>query len=364
MKILLVGNPNVNPERLLPLIEQHEVYGLWESHSKWGVSVKAPLKYQEIPTLTLEEIPDKGIQIVWSFLSPWDGLSKTLEIMEKYPALTVIRLSQGGATPPWHQGGKFRTSHKTDGNYDFGQFKAVLEGAQGVMVNAEKYRDCLLSQGVSIQQTPYLIFNGMAYNADLIGDPSPKLSLKGPRHIALIGRSSTKLLQAFKVEGVTIYCHTYRMRRAPYPYVKVGRYLGDAHLMGQAFSLQKLLSHKMLWYKVFSRYDAGIMPVFDPDHPDVFEGVDINVPGRINNYIMAGLPPLVQDINSATRDFVTSSRCAILYRSPEDLRDKLHDAEYVKAKQATVLSVRHQFSMQSEIPRALKFFNTLLGEPA
>lgn len=362
MKILLVGNPNVNPERLLPLVDQHEVYGLWESKSKWGVSVQAPTSYQEIPSITLEEIPDKGIQIVWNLLSPWDGLDSVLSILEHYPGIPLVRHTQGGATPPWHQGGKFRQGWKPKGNYDFGKFKAVLEGAAGVLINAEKYRDCLIAQGVGIQETPYILFNGMAYNEDLIGEDASKLSSKGSPHIAIIGRSSTNLLRAFEMEGVTIHCHTYRMRHAPFPYVKVGQYLGDAHMMGGALFLRALLQRKSVWHQIFSKYDAGIMPVFDPDHPDIFEGVDINVPGRINNYIMAGLPPLIQDIDSATRDFMEPSGCAILYQTSSDLQDKLRDTVYMTEKQAHVRASRHLFSMQHEITRALVFFSSLLKD--
>ena len=170
MNILLVGGLNVNPDRFLSIINTHNVYGIWESAANWNVSVKAGGPYVEIPTITVKDIPKKKIDIVWSLLSPWDGLKTTLAIKNQYPKLPIIRQTQGACTPWWHTVIKTRPQTRQQGNYDFSKLKKVLEYSTGLMFNSEKYRQCLIDQNVAIQDTPYIISNGMAYNHNLVSN--------------------------------------------------------------------------------------------------------------------------------------------------------------------------------------------------
>ena len=155
MNILLVGGLNVNPDRFLPIIAAHNVYGIWESAPAWSVSVRAGGPYKEIPTITVEDIKRKKIDVVWSLLSPWDGLHTTLAIRKTYPKLPIIRQTQGACTPWWHTEVPDRPKSRRHGNYNFNVFKKVLERSTGLMFISERYRECLIDQGADIKVFKY-----------------------------------------------------------------------------------------------------------------------------------------------------------------------------------------------------------------
>ena len=164
LNILIVGGFNVNPERFLPLINKHNVYGISESSPKWSTSVKAGGPYYEIPEIKIKDIERYNIDIVWSLLSPWDGIVTTKKIHTLYPDLPIIRQTQGAATPWWYT----ENANKKPGNYKIEDLCTVLEQSSGLMFNAEKYRQALIAQGAKIDHIPYIITNGMAANADLV----------------------------------------------------------------------------------------------------------------------------------------------------------------------------------------------------
>ena len=350
MNILLVGGLNVNPDRFLPIIAAHNVYGIWESAPNWNVSVKAGGPYVEIPTITIADIPKKKIDVVWSLLSPWDGLKTTLVIRKKYPKLPIIRQTQGACTPWWHTVVKTRPKKRQRGNYDFSKLKKVLEYSTGLMFISEKYRQCLIDQGAAIQDIPYIISNGMAYNHDLISNNNTvklRTADKTP-HIALIGRDRHKVNVLLKNKIHVHYHSLSPLQKHAYAHKEV--YRGDARMIqNRPIHIKKIFDFKKkLWQKTFSRYDAGLMHFFNPNGLDVFNGTDINVPGRVNTYIMHGLPPIISNKESAIQDFLKDTECAIDFLVYGELIEKLNNDMFIKERQRNTLEIRDKFSMQYE----------------
>lgn len=355
MNILLVGGLNVNPERFLPLIAEHNVFGIWESTPEWDVSVRAGGPYKEIQTITVKEIAKYKIDIVWSLLSPWDGLHTTREIIELYPGLPVIRQTQGASTPWWHTPTASHPRSTTHGNYKFGELKAVLEQCAGLMFVSERYRQSLIDQGAEIENVPYIISNGMAYNADIIQNNPltnqiQKLSDQDMQpHIALIGRAKHDLTPFINNKIHVHYHSTSSVKRGKY--VHREPYLGDIKFIRKRpVNITDIFKMKRAWWPAtFTKYSAGIMHLFDPNGIDVFNGVDINVPGRVNTYMMHGLPPIITNRESSIQDFLAGTDCAIEFYSPEDLADKLWDLDFLQDKQRAVRKHRYRFSMQYEL---------------
>lgn len=362
MKILIVGGLNLNPDRFLPIIAEHDLYGMWESRAFWSVSVPAGGSYNEIPDLRMDDVGGKGIDIIWSLLSPWDGIDLTLKLMSRYPDIPVIRQSQGAVTPWWHDAS--HPANKARGaNYSFSKFKRVLQGADGLMFNAEKYRACLIDQGADIENKPWLLANGMAFNADLITEPAPKKlsSIDGQSHISVIGQIRHDM-GYFAKNGIHVHYHSVgRKDVSTNPYIHIEEYMGDGKkLSKKPISIQGLFSYKKkAWYKTFARYDAGIMHLARREL-SIYRERDMNVPGRVNTYIMCGLPPIIWDEDSSIRDFLAASGCALAFKSEPDLMTKLKDKEYMHGLQNQTLKVRKDFSMQHEIRRVTDFFEGLL----
>lgn len=364
MNILLVGGLNVNPERFLPLIAKHNVFGIWESTPKWGVSVKAGGPYKEIKEITVKEIAHRKIDIVWSLLSPWDGLTVTNEILKKYPNIPVIRQTQGASTPWWHTPNEAHP-RAPYGNYDFDKLKNVLERCAGLMFVSERYRQSLIDQGAEIEHVPYVISNGMAYNnnincyVDCARTPYKLRTSDSQPHVALIGRIKHPM-DALVNHKIHMHCHT--TSRVPHgKYVHREPYYGDIGLIkDKPVNISKILKVKQkFWPTVFTKYDAGLMHFFNPDGADVFNGIDINVPGRVNTYIMHGLPPIIPDRESSISDFLDGTDCEIRFSSYEDLSNKLRDTSFVRTRQQNTLLHRHKFSMQYELEHnVLPFMKT------
>lgn len=362
MRILLVGGLSVNPERFLPLVRNHEIYGIWESTPKWSASLRAGGPYVEIPRLSLESISSKNIQIIWALISPWDGSRTILSLKSYFPELPIIRMLQGGLTPWWHQGSK--------GNYDFLEFKKATELCDGFMFNALEYRACAIDQGIDISSKPYILTNGMAYNADLIDKETPtKLSsLDGEPHVTLIGREYHKSALFLKNQIHLHYHSAHGSLGKSSRYAHSEQFLGDlSFLHKKPISLTKIFEFKKdSWYSTFYRYDAGIMQLVGHRNIDVYNGIDINVPGRINTYILSGLPPIIRNVDSAILSFLkrySNKEYFIAFKDEADLVMKLKDQEYLKILQRNLLEIREQFSMQYELNnKIIPFFKTFLKE--
>ena len=360
MNILLVGGLNVNPERFLPIIDNHNVYGIWESSPKWLSSVRAGGPYEEIESITVSEVLSKNIDVVWSLLSPWDGLTTTLCILEKYPKLPVIRQTQGAITPWWHESNcTKRPLDKPTGNYRFGELRKVLEASSGLMFNSEMYRDCLIAQGVQIENTPYILSNGMAYNSDITQDIKTE-KFKHP-HVALIGRGKHSH-NKFANKRIHVYYHS-TTECPKNEYLHKRKYLGDIRfLKKKPIKIKKILEFKQkTWCKAFSKYTAGLMHVFNPCGIDVFNGIDINIPGRVNTYLACGIPPVISNRNSSIADFVKGYDFSLAFSTYTELREKLCDTTYMNALQRNVIEQREKFSMQYEFNKSvLPFFESFL----
>lgn len=360
MRILIVGGLNMNPDRFLPIIADHDLYGIWESKGFWGVSVPAGGSYKEIPDLTVDEVGKKGIDVIWSLLSPWDGINLTLELMRRYPDIPVIRQSQGAITPWWHD--ISHPANKARGvNYSFPKFKRVLEGADGLMFNAEKYRGCLIDQGVDIENKPWLLANGMAFNADLITEPAPKKlsSIDGQSHISVIGQIRHDM-GFFAENGIHVHYHSVgRKGMSANPYIHIEEYMGDGKkLSKKPISMQTLFSYKKkTWYKTFTRYDAGIMHLARREL-NLYKGTDLDVSGRVNTYIMCGLIPIIMPEESSMRDFL--SGYSWILENDKDLISNLKRKNFMKSLNEALLKDQHKFSMQHELPKITKFFKEFL----
>lgn len=373
MNILLIGGLNVNPERFLPVLDRHNVVGIWESRAQWSHVFRAGGPYVEIPTISIEEIPERDIDIVWCLLSPWDGTKTLLEIKRLYPYIPVVRQCQGGATPAWNTitGGKRRLREhrrRTRPCYEFGPFARSLELCDGLMFNAAKYRECLISQGAKIEHTPFLLSNGMAYNADILGPDVPKLYEKDHKpHVSLIGRNllSVEVMNALRAADIPVHVHAKKGRKPKDSMVVHEPYYGDVRMIRKmkhvrkTVRLKRLLAFKQAtWSEAFGRYDAGLMHIFSEKGIDVYNGVDINVPGRVNTYMLAGLPPIVNARDSGILDFLESygDRYYIAYTDEKDLVAQLLDRKHLTAQQKKSMELRYLFSMQEELPKIERFF--------
>ena len=361
MNILLVGSLSVNPERFLPLLKAHNVFGIWESCAKWGRSLKIVGPYQEIHTITIDEIKNLHIDIIWNLISPWDGLHVSLELRKKYPNIPLVRQSQGGITPWWHKMGHERYFKTKIGNYDFQKFSRLLECSSGLMFNAEKYRDCLTKQGVAIKHKPYIITNGMAFNYNLIPKNIPKnISPRKNLHIALIGRR-VHPPGIFIANKIHVHYHSTSPATKSF-YTHKEKYLGDLSMMRRhPVSIQDIFNFKkQVWYSTFSKYDAGLMHFYSQTGKDVFDSIDINVPGRVNTYLMAGLPPIFNNRDSAIRDFLQDTDCFVAFKDEEDLISQLRDEKLLARLHENVLKVQYKFSMQYELTRVIPFFDSII----
>lgn len=360
MKILLIGSTNVNPERFLPITESHEVFGIWQSRGLWGHSVRAS-QIKEIPVIKFNEVKSKKIDIMWNLLSPWDGIDLSLKLMCSYPEIPLIRQSQGGATAWWNNP-RHPKNRDRGVNYSFIKYKNLLECADGLMFNSMRYRNCFIDQGVNIKDTPFLLTNGMAFNYDLITDPIPeKLSSRdGEPHISVIGRARHDP-KFFAKNKIHVHYHSIGKKTSTNPFVHYEKYIGDGGKMSQPISMKELLSYKRkTWFSTFARYDAGLMHLSNREL-NLHKGVDICVPGRVNTYIMAGLPPIVINEESAIVDFLAESKCALSFNDGKDLISKLRDFAYMHKLQKQVLKIRKTFSMQHELPKITEFFEGFLG---
>lgn len=366
MRILLVGGLNVNPERFLPVIKLHEVYGIWESQGLWGHSVPAGGPYAEIPTISIDEVRERKIGIIWSLLSPWDGVNASLRLMERYPEIPFVRQSQGAVTPWWHDP-QHPANKKRGVNYSFAKFKAMLEKADALMVNSDKYRDCLIDQGIEIKGKPCLLSNGMAFNYDLVTEPAAeKLSAtNGQPHVTVIGTPRHDK-DMFMRLGIHVHYHSASLQKRPTPsapFFHLEDYYGDAKMLHRKpVSMKSLFNlKKRAWYKTFTRYDAGLMHLNNNLRLlNRYKSIDLDVPGRVNTYIMCGLPPVIWNEDSSIRDFLADSGCALAFDDEQDLVAKLKDKRYMCGLQEQTLKVRKDFSMQHEIRRVTAFFEGLL----
>jgi len=360
MKIVFIGGFNVNPERMLPIIKEHECYGIWESVGLWGVSVPAGGPYKQIQTITIDDIETIKPDIIWNLLSPWDGLKTSLKVLNRYPKIPFVRHSQGAATPWWTT--TIRGGSK--GNYNFKLFKEVLERSSGFMCPSKYYRDCLIDQGINIKNIPHYYINGMAYNKDLIGSETTKLyDTDLETHVALIGRQQHNK-DIFLNNNIHLHYHSVNKIKNNSLYAHSEKYYGDIKFLREkVVNINFILKWKKeKWYTGFSKYDAGLMHFVGFRGIDVYKGIDINVPGRVNTYMLSGLPPIIVNTKSAILDFLQrkGNNYYIAFKNDNDLIEKLKDRSYLSGLQENVLKIRHKFSMQEEMKDIFKFFEGVI----
>lgn len=356
MVILLVGGLSVNPERFLPLINNHTVYIISSSTPNWRASLYAGGPYCEIKEITIDDIPRVKPDIIWNLISPWDGAQVVLDIKLRYPDIPVIRQSQGGITPFWH------SNPNRSPNYSFDKYKESIEISDAIMINCELYRDCLIDQGCDIKDKPYLITNGMAANLDILPELPPIEVDKQPSCVVIGRRVFPEHL--LMERGILFYDHSLsgggtRHKALSSKYVRVP-YRGDVHILGKRpISLFKTLAFKQAHWTNFSKYNAGLMHNSNEYRHDYYKGYDVNVPGRVNTYILSGIPPIINDLHSGIHQLLKEHGCAITYKNIGELVDKLNDLDYIMYKKNIVREVRYKFTAQYELPRLEKFFNTL-----
>ena len=353
MKILLIGGLSVNPERFLPLIETHKVYMISDSKPSWKCSLQAGGPYIEIEEITIEEIEKVCPDIVWNLISPWDGIETALVIKKRYSKIPFVRQSQGGATPWWHNGLKKLP------NYDFNKFRNILKMSDGIMVNCDLYRDCLIDQGCEIKNIPYLITNGMATNVDIIPEFS-KIERNEEPHVSCIGRNRFPINSLLN-NGIKVYDYSMSASNSNY-YVRK-KCLGDlAMINNRPINIRNIFKFKQNKWKEFTTYNAGLMHYITERGHDYYKGHDINVPGRVNTYILAGILPVINDIHSGIRQLLDPYNIAIKYSSINDLIDKLKDIDYIYDKRKKTRECRYKFSAQYELKRIELFFQSIIDK--
>ena len=84
----------------------------------------------------------------------------------------------------------------------------------------------------------------------------------------------------------------------------------------------------------------------------------MDVPGRVNTYVMCGLPPIIMPEESAIRDFLYHRFWAL--GNGEHLISNLKRKDFMTSLGELLLEDRHEFSMQYELPKITRFFEEFL----
>ena len=359
MNICLVGNLHMCPERFLPLVQRHAVSLIYDCNPSWPASFKPRCTFTEIPSRTVNDDLD-DVDLFWYLISPWDGLEAWPVLRQRYPHKPMIRQIQGGLTPFWHTP---NPRHGDRPNYDWQTFTSHIEDADGLMVNATPYLQAMIDQDIDVAGKPLLMTNGMAIHGDICGELPAKLRASdGSCHVACIGRYrvGTQWL-----DRSTSIVHVHAAGPCPGHHRVVKEpYLGDAHVLrsGRIISLAKRLAWKArVWPRVFGRYDVGLMHLFDCGATDVYNGQDVNLPGRVNTYMAAGMVPLFSRSCSSMMEMMADRDCALIAADDKsDIPELLADHAELDRLQGNVLAMRHEFTAQAELSRIEAFLADFL----
>jgi len=178
----------------------------------------------------------------------------------------------------------------------------------------------------------------------------PKLSAKdGKTHIAYLGRISEgkddqknviEFLKDLSEKG--FHVHVYPSRNKEYRKYK---------------EIPNLEMHKNLPYGQLiielSQYDYGGM-ILNDTYEDILPHLQYSLANKIFDYICAGIPVLVQDILTESRDLVINNGFGMLIddATPENL-PKGEDYNNLVAK---IIAGRDEFSTEHQVKRVLDFY--------
>jgi glycosyltransferase involved in cell wall biosynthesis len=359
LRVLVVGELAVNPERVLALAERgHRLAGLWTTEGLGDATV-GPLPCGHVPDLDRDRWPDAvrewAPDVIWAQLN-WRAVPFAARVRANLPDLPFV----------WH----FKEApQRSMVRGEWPLLADLVAGADACLLATDEERDWFgLALRGRLDPGRLGVLDGDLPKRDwLDAPPAAKFSAAdGQPHTAVVGRPSG-LDAGWLVELARrgVHTHLYGQVRAPGPTGAWTAWLDEALAAAPRHVHVHPPVAPQQWVSELSRYDAGWLHRFDSDNGGDLRRAtwdDLNSPARLPVLLAAGLP-LLQQANPgstvAVERVLRRDGTGLFYRSVDDVAAVLADELAGRRGTAAALAAREQHTFDAHVDRLIDLFRSL-----
>ncbi|QIL38191.1 glycosyltransferase [Pedobacter sp. HDW13] len=356
LKILLVGELSLNPERIVALEEKgHQLFGLWMKASGFLNSV-APFAFGKIKTLSAAhyaaEIKAIKPDVIYALLN-YVSVPFAHKIMLEFPDIPFV----------WH----FKESPTYCKQYGiWNELISLFRNSDGQVYLSEDYKRWF-SQYLDTNRKPSIILDGDLPKENFFTDDrSPLLSDSiGGIHTVLPGRPyglRPEDLYSFAKQNIHLHFYGDFHQNVWRKWVEKVYFIAKGHLHIHPNC------NPSDWVREFSQYDAGWLHMFPSENQGELSRTtwdDLNLPARMPTLIAAGLPLLHKNdcghINT-TFSLLSELDMGIFFDSFDNLSASFDDKSRIIQVRENVWSNRKQFTFDYHVDRLISFFRKVIVE--
>lgn len=357
LKILLVGELAYNAERVLALEQRgHRLYGLWTPRPYWFNTV-GPLPFGRIEDLPYHswrtQVRRIKPDVIYALLN-WQTVAFAHQILQENPGIPFT----------WHfKEGPFICLEKAL----WRELIDLYRHADGQIYSSPELRDWFdtVVPGLS-RSAPSLVLDGdLPLRFWSNGPRSPRRSEQdGQIHTVVPGRPiglHPHTVGELAAQGIHLHFYgdfTQGVWRA---------WIAKVEDVAHGFLHLHPNVDQDRWVTEFSQYDAGWLHLFESRNQGDLRRADwddLNYPARIATLAVAGLP-LIQRDNSgalvAAQNLARQLDIGVFFRTIEQLRAQLADANQMAHLRQQVWQQRDLFTFDHHADRLIDFFHTVIA---
>jgi glycosyltransferase involved in cell wall biosynthesis len=358
LKILLVGELAYNADRVLALEERgHKLYGLWMRDPYWYNTV-GPLPFghvEDLPRLGWREAVQQLQPDVMYALLNWQAVPFAHEVLMNNPGVPFI----------WHfKEGPFICLEK-------GTWPKLIDlytHADGQIYSSPEMRDWFNTVVPRLtSHRPSLVLDGDLPKRDWFTSARARRrsTMDGQIHTVVPGRPIG--LHPWTVgelahEGIHLHFYGDFTHGQWLTWIEKAQRLAPDHL-----HLHQHVDQEQ-WVFEFSQYDAGWLHFVESENEGDIRRAnwdDLNYPARIATLVVAGLPLLQRDNQSAVVATQTLARqldLGLFFSDVEELGKQLRDEARMARLRDNVWQQRDSFMFDYHADRLVDFFRQVIQE--
>lgn len=359
LRILVVGELAVNPERVLTLAGRgHRLSGLWTTDGLGDATV-GPLPFGHVRDLDRDRWRD-GVRelapdVVWAQLN-WRAVPLAHAVATAFPELPFVWHFKEAPQPSLVRG-------------EWPLLADLVTRADACLLATEEERDWFaLALHGRVDPGRLGVLDGDLPARDWLAAPrQARLSdADGQPHTAVVGRpAGLDLDWVLDLARRGVHTHLYGQVRAPGPKGSWTAWL-DAALTAAPDHVHL---HPAVgpedWGTELSRYDAGWLHRFASDNGGDLRRAtwdDLNSPARLPVYLAAGLPLLARANPGSTvsvERVLRADGTGLFYRSADDVADRLAEELATRRGSTAAFAVRERHTFDAHADRLVSLFRSL-----
>lgn len=360
LRILLVGELSVNPERVLAFAERgHRLFGLWTPHGL-GDNTVGPLPFGQVG-----EIPRTGWREAVRALRP-DLIYAQLN-WRAVPFAREVLAAGTGVPFVWHTK---ESPQRSIARGEWPQLAELHQRSDAQVYSSPEQRAWFeqILPGCRNPERSMVLDGSLPKREWFEGGPARRLSRQdGEVHTAVLGRPigfDAEFLAALAARRIHVHFHG--LVRAHGPTGGWRSWLADAQRAASGYVHVHPRVDQRDWMRVLSRYDAGWMHrVRSTNGGELARATwdDLNYPARIGALMAAGLPLLQRRSPGcavAVDALIREQGVGLLYEDAEDAAAQLRDRSRLTRVRATTWERRHDFTFDRRVDALLRLFREVV----